>query len=238
MGSSPKYRRVLLKVSGEALAGGKKHGIDRAVITDMASQVAAAVESGVQCAVVIGAGNFFRGSLGEELGIDRVNGDYMGMLATVMNAIAFKDALIKAGVKAKVMSALNIRGAAEDYNIFAADEFLNSGGVVIASGGTGSPFFTTDTAAGLRAIELGADILLKATRVDGVYTSDPEKDPTAKRYETLKFSEVLEKNLRVMDITSVALCMENKMPIVVFNMFEKGSLAKILSGQNAGTIIS
>jgi uridylate kinase len=233
-----KYRRILLKISGESLAGKLKSGIDPEILSETASLVKETVEAGVECAVVIGAGNFFRGSLGEGIGIDRARGDYMGMLATVMNGIAFNDALLKKGVNSIVMSPIAAGGAALPYDIFAARKFLSEGGVVIASGGTGSPFFTTDTAASLRALELQADLLLKATRVDGVYTADPEKDSTAVKYDTLTYSEAIEKKLRIMDMTAVSLCMDNSLPVAVFNLSDKKSFIKILRGEKSGTLIS
>lgn len=238
MGSSTGRKRVLLKISGEALAGERKQGFDASVILKIAGDVKQLVESGVECALVIGAGNLFRGNLAEGLGIDRVKGDFMGMLSTIMNGIAFEDVLLKMGVKAKVMSAIDAGAIAEPWNIYKAGDFLSSGGVVIAAGGTGNPFFTTDTAAALRAAELGADFLLKATRVDGVFSADPEKELSAERYESLSYREVIEKSLRVMDLTAVSICMENSIPIVVFDVFKENALMKIVSGEKSGTIIS
>ncbi len=233
-----KYRRLLLKLSGEALAGEAKTGIDPAILDQVAGEIAEIAEAGVQVAVVIGAGNIFRGALGEELGIDRATGDYMGMLATVMNSLALQNALRKNGTAAQVMTAIEMKDVAPYYTIDEGRKLLDQGTVVIAAGGTGHPFFTTDTASSLRAIELQADVMLKATRVDGVYTGDPEKDPTAKRIEKISYHDVLRDRLRVLDLTSVSLCMENNLPIIVFNLFNRGSLKKIVSGDNPGSLIS
>lgn len=233
-----KYRRLLLKLSGEALAGEAKTGIDPAILDQVAGEIAEIAEAGVQVAVVIGAGNIFRGAFGEELGIDRATGDYMGMLATVMNSLALQNALRKNGTAAQVMTAIEMKDVAPYYTIDEGRKLLDQGTVVIAAGGTGHPFFTTDTASSLRAIELQADVMLKATRVDGVYTGDPEKDPTAKRIEKISYHDVLRDRLRVLDLTSVSLCMENNLPIIVFNLFNRGSLKKIVSGDNPGSLIS
>lgn len=238
MGSDLKYKRILLKLSGEALSGDEKHGIIPEILNGISGEIKEILDLGAEVAIVIGAGNFFRGSLGEKLGIDRASGDYMGMLATVMNSIALKNSLQKAGVKARVLSAIEMKEAAESYIIDKARNYLSKGEVVIAAAGTGHPFFTTDTAASLRAVEMQADILVKATRVDGVYTSDPEKDSSAKKYETISFREVLNNNLRIMDLTAISLCMENSLPILVFNLFNRGSLKKIVLGEKTGTFIS
>jgi uridylate kinase len=232
------YNRILLKLSGEALAGDKKYGIDPAIIKSIASDIKDIRTLGIQVAVVIGAGNIFRGSLGVELGLGRVTGDNMGMLATVMNSLAFRDILNGIGVDARVMTSVGMNEVAEKYTIDRAQRHLNEGKVVIAAGGTGHPFFTTDTAAGLRAVELRADVLLKATRVDGVYTSDPEKDPDATKITEMSYIEYISKKLRVMDLTAVSLCMDNKMPIIIFDLFRKNSLNDIVLGQDIGTKIS
>ncbi len=230
-------KRILLKLSGEALAGDEKFGIKPEILDQMTSEISEVIASGTTVAIVIGAGNFFRGSLGEKLGIERVQGDHMGMLATVMNSLAVHDSLKQKGIDARVMTAIEMNEVAEKYVISKALNHLDKGRVVIIGGGTGHPFFTTDTAAGLRAIELKADVLLKATRVDGVYTGDPEKDSNAVKIPEISFSDVLHKKLGVMDLTAISLCMENNMPIVVFNLFDKGSLKKIIDGKTIGTKI-
>ncbi len=193
---------------------------------------------GLSVAIVIGAGNFFCGAMGEELGIGRVTGDHMGMLATVMNSLAVQDALVKAGVPSCVMSAIAMDEVAEHYTIRGALDRLDRNETVIVAGGTGHPYFTTDTASSLRAIELGADLMLKATRVNGVYTGDPEKDPSAQKIDAISYIDVIQKQLRVLDMTSVSLCMENSLPIIVFNLFESGSMKRIVAGEKIGTIIS
>jgi uridylate kinase len=232
------YNRILLKLSGEALAGGQKHGIDPEIIKNIALDIKEVRTLGIQVAVVIGAGNIFRGSLGVELGLGRVTGDYMGMLATVMNSLAFRDILKGIGVDARVMTSVGMNEVAEKYTIDRALRHLDEGKVVIAAGGTGHPYFTTDTAAGLRAVELKADVLLKATRVDGVYTSDPEKDPDAEKITEMSYIDYISKKLRVMDLTAVSLCMDNGMPIIIFDLFRKNSLNDIVLGQDIGTKIS
>ncbi|PKL39725.1 MAG: UMP kinase [Spirochaetae bacterium HGW-Spirochaetae-1] len=236
--SGSRYKRILLKLSGEALAGEEKTGINPKILADVAGEIRDITASGVEVAMVIGAGNIFRGSLGEKLGIDRATGDYMGMLATVMNSLAMQNALEQLQVPARVMTALEMKEVAEHYSIRKALSHLEKGRVVIAAGGTGHPFFTTDTASSLRAIELGADVMLKATRVDGVYTSDPEKDPSARKIDSISYIDVIQKQLRVLDLTSVSLCMDNKLPIIVFNLFDKGSLKKVVMGEKIGTLIS
>jgi uridylate kinase len=235
---NPKYRRVLLKLSGEALAGDDKRDIDPEIIGTVAREIRDVGLMGTAMAVVIGAGNIFRGSMAGKLGIDRVTGDSMGMLATVMNSLALKSVLDGIGVESRVLSALVMPGVAEFYTVDRAREHLDSGRVVIVAGGTGHPFFTTDTAAALRAMELGADVLLKATKVDGVYSADPEKDASAARFDAISYIDVIKNNLRVMDLTAVSLCMDNGMPLVVFNLFKMGSLKRIVSGETAGTTIS
>jgi len=236
--SVPRYRRILLKLSGEALAGGEGSGINPDIVSSIAEEIRDVYALGVEIAIVIGGGNFFRGAMGERLGISRVVGDHMGMLATVMNALAVQNELRKLDIQARVMTALEMMEVAEPYIIQKADSHLSNGWIVLASGGTGHPFFTTDTAAGLRAIELGADLLLKATKVDGVYSSDPVKDTNAERYKSISYMDVIKKQLKVMDLTAISLCMDNNLPIVVFNLFNKGSLKRILSGEEIGTYIS
>jgi len=234
---SLRFNRIVLKLSGEALAG-EKTGINPTILEYVCDEIASIHALGAQIAIVPGAGNIFRGAAGEALGMNRVAGDHMGMLATVINSLAIKNALGKKGVESAVMSAIEMKGIAEPYIIEKADRHLTKGRVVIAAGGTGHPYFTTDTAAALRAVELGAGALLKASRVEGVYSGNPEKDPDAVKFDEISFMEVIKKGLRVMDLTSVSLCMDNRMPIVVFNLFKKGAMKKILSGGKAGTIIS
>lgn len=233
-----RYKRILLKLSGEALGGEKGSGIDPAILSRLAAEIEDARKKGVEIAVVIGAGNIFRGSLGERLGIERTTGDHMGMLATVINSLALGNELARRGVPARVMTSFEMQAVADLYTIRDARRHLEEGTVVIAAGGTGHPFFTTDTAAGLRAIELGADVLLKATRVDGVYSGDPEKDPDAVRFETISYLDVLQKKLRIMDLTAISLCMDNALPVIVFNVFDAGSLEEIVAGGARGTLIS
>ncbi len=231
------YRRILLKLSGEALAGNDKTGINPGVLEIIAGEIAELHQMGVQVAMVIGAGNIFRGALGRSLGIGRITGDHMGMLATVINSLAMQNAIEKLGVPARVMCTFEMKEIAEPYIIRKALDHLEHGRVVIAAGGTGHPFFTTDTAASLRAAEISADVLIKATRVDGVYTGDPEKDPSAVRLESATFDEVLKNQLRVMDMTAVSLCMDNRLPIMVLNIFERGALKKAVAGERVGTTI-
>ncbi len=234
----PRYRRILLKLSGEAMAGDGKTGHDPVILGNLAREIKEVHLLGVEVALVIGGGNIFRGSMADSLGITRITGDYIGMLATVMNSLAVQNNLENIGVPARVMCAFSMKEIAEPYIIRKALDHLEHGRVVISSGGTGHPFFTTDTAASLRGIELGADILLKATRVDGVYTSDPEKDPGAKKIDSISYIDVLKEQLGVMDFTAVSLCMDNRMPIIVFNVFMKGSLKKIVTGEKVGTFVS
>jgi uridylate kinase len=233
-----KFKRVLLKLSGESLMGAQEYGISPDMLTRYAEEIRSVVEEEVQVGIVIGGGNIFRGVQGNENGFDRVRGDYMGMLATVINSIALQDALEKAGVPARVLSARAIDPICETITRHKAHELLETGYVVIMAGGTGNPFFTTDTAAALRAVEIGADALLKGTRVDGVYTADPEKDPAAKKYDMLTFDEAYENGLRIMDLTAFTLCKENGMPIVVFNINTEGNLRKLVTGQKIGTVVS
>ncbi len=233
-----KYKRVLLKLSGEALMGTKNYGIDPETLSVYCQQIKQVVESDVQVAIVIGGGNIFRGVQGAAEGFDRVQGDYMGMLATVINSMALQAELEKQGVPTKLLSGLTIDPIAESTSGRKAVDNLNAGKVVIISGGTGNPFFTTDSASALRAVEIHADVLLKGTRVDGVYTADPEKDPTAVKFDKLTFDEAYSKQLKIMDMTAFTLCRENNMPILVFDMNTKGNLFKVVSGENIGTVVS
>lgn len=233
----PVFKRILLKLSGEALMGDKDFGIDPDVIKRTASEVNEVVASGVQVGLVIGGGNIFRGEGLSANGIDRATGDYMGMLATVMNALSFQDALEKQGLAARVMSALDINQVCESYIRRRAIRHLEKGRVVIFAAGTGNPFFTTDSAASLRGIEIGAELVLKATKVDGVYSEDPVKNPDAERYEQLTYDEVLEKKLNVMDATAIALCRDYNMPLRVFDGTSPGTLMRIIRGESAGTKI-
>ena len=233
----PKYKRILLKVSGESLMGDKNFGLDSDVIAQYAQDVKSISELGVQVAIVIGGGNIYRGMNEAETGIERAHGDYMGMLATVINGLAMQAMLEKIGVFTRLQSAIKMEQIAEPYIRRRAIRHVEKGRVVIFGAGTGNPYFTTDTAGSLRAIEIQADVILKGTRVDGIYTADPEKDPTAKKYETITFQECISKNLRVMDMTAFTLCMENKLPIIVFNMNKLGNLGKVVSGERVGTLV-
>ncbi len=232
-----KYKRILLKLSGESLAGNTGQGFDTGMLALYADEIKRAVELGTQVAVVLGGGNIFRGLKGNNIGTDRVQGDYMGMLATVINSLALQSALQSVGVKSKVLSGLPVEPVAEKVSGPKAISKLEKGEVVIIAGGTGNPFFTTDSAAALRAIEIHADVLLKGTRVDGVYTADPEKDPTATKFNTLTFDEAYNKGLNIMDMTAFTLCIENKMPVIVFDVHKAGNLQKILNGDICGTLI-
>ena len=234
---SEKYQRILLKLSGEALMGEQSFGIDPQVLTYVSQEVKRQIEKGIQVAIVIGGGNIFRGVGLASSGMDRVAGDHMGMLATVINSLALQDSLEKNGVPARVMSALPIHQVCEDYIRRRAIRHLEKGRVVIFAAGTGNPFFTTDSAASLRGIEIEADVVIKATKVDGVYSSDPVKDPNATLYHTLTFDEVLEKKLNVMDATAIVLCRDHKMPIRVYNMTKEGALDKVLRGEQEGTLV-
>lgn len=231
------YKRVLLKLSGEALMGDKSHGIEPGRLNEYAQQIKTIVDKGTQVGVVIGGGNIFRGISGAAEGFDRVNGDYMGMLATVINCLALQSALESINCQATVLTAIRMEPVAEFYSKQKTHNLLNNGNVVIFSAGTGNPYFTTDTASALRAIEMKAEVLLKGTRVDGVYTADPEKDTNATKYDNLTFDEAYNKNLKVMDLTSFTMCKENKMPIVVFDMNTTGNLEKVISGEKIGTIV-
>ncbi|MEN1784205.1 MAG: UMP kinase [Bacteroidota bacterium] len=232
------YRRILLKLSGEALMGTQQYGIDPIRIQEYAEDIKAVIDKGVQVAIVIGGGNIFRGLKGVGQGMDRVQGDHMGMLATVINALALQSGLESAGVETRVQSAIKINEVAEPFIRRRAIRHLEKGRVVIFGGGTGNPYFTTDSAAVLRAIEIKADVILKGTRVDGIYTADPEKDKTATKFDSLSFQEVLSKGLKVMDTTAFTLSQENHLPIVVFDMNTRGNLMKIVSGENIGTIVN
>jgi uridylate kinase len=236
--SAPAYRRILLKLSGEALLGDQDYGVDPVVIKRIASEIAEVSGRGVQVGVVIGGGNIFRGAGLAEAGMDRVTGDHMGMLATVMNALAMQDALERHGVYARVMSALQIHDVCEDYIRRRAIRHLEKGRVVVFAAGTGNPFFTTDTAASLRAIEIGADVLLKATKVDGIYSADPVKVPDAKRYDGLSFDQVLAEDLKVMDATAIVMCRENDLPLVVFSINNPGDLVRLVDGESLGTSVA
>jgi uridylate kinase len=236
--AKPGYRRILIKLSGEALSGDDKFGINPVVVKRIAAEVAEVSRMGVETAMVIGGGNIFRGSTGKALGMDRSTGDYMGMLATVINSLAMQDALEKLGIPTRVLTAIEMRSVAEPYIRRRAIRHLEKGRVIIISAGTGNPFFTTDTAAGLRAIEIGAEILMKATRVDGVYDSDPEKNHAAKRISAIGYQEVIERQLRVMDLTAISLCMDNSLPIIVFNLLGENAIKRIVCGENIGTKIS
>ncbi|MGB4811313.1 MAG: UMP kinase [Methylophilaceae bacterium] len=228
------FKRILLKLSGEALMGDDAYGINRATITNIVEQVKEIVDLGVEVAVVIGGGNIFRGVAPAAAGMDRATADYMGMLATVMNAMALQDAMKHGGLNARVQSALNVE-VVEPYIRAKAIRYLEEGVVVIFGAGTGNPFFTTDTAAALRGMEMNADIVLKATKVDGIYTADPKKDPSATRYETVTFDEAIAKDLKVMDATALTLCRDQKMPISVFSIFKQGALKRMVMGENEGT---
>lgn len=232
------YQRILLKLSGEALLGDEDYGIDPVIIGRVASEIREVQNTGVQIAIVIGGGNIFRGAGLAQSGIDRVTGDHMGMLATLMNSLALQDSLEKAGVDARVMSAISVHDVSEDYIRRRATRHLEKGRVVIIAGGTGNPFFTTDTAAALRAIEIGADIVLKATKVDGVYSSDPKIHADAIFYDVLSYDEVIEGKLGVMDTNAIVLCRDQKMPIRVFNVFGTGNLMQIVTGKMVGTLVS
>lgn len=238
MAASPRYRRVLLKVSGEALSGDTGFGIDTATLDHVCTEIRSVMDIGVELAIVIGGGNFFRGVRAEESGIDRAAADYMGMLATVINAVAMQQALQKAGLEARVQSAIPISPVSEPYIRERAIKHLRNGRVVIFASGTGNPFFTTDTAASLRAIETGAEVLLKATQVGGVYSTDPKTDPGAVRYHELSYSSALRRELKVMDATAFALCREHNMPLRVFSLRQTGDFKRIVLGESVGTLVS
>lgn len=232
-----KYKRVLLKLSGESLMGEQRHGIDPRRLDEYASQINAVAETGVQVAIVIGGGNIFRGMQGAAKGFDRVKGDQMGMLATVINSLALSSALEAIGRKARVFTAIAMHPIGDHYSKWRAIEAMERGEIAILSGGTGNPFFTTDTGAALRGVEVEADVMLKGTRVDGIYTADPEKDPTATKFSEITYDEVYTRGLKVMDLTATALCKENHLPIIVFDMDTFGNLSKVLSGEPIGTLV-
>lgn len=235
----PRYKRILLKLSGEALSGpDKKQVIDFDILQQFAQEVKTVVDAGVQVAIVIGGGNIFRGASVEKSGIDRVQGDYMGMLATVINSMAIQSSLEKHGMYTRLMSAIKMEQVAEPMIRRRAVRHLEKGRVVIFGAGTGNPYFTTDSAGALRAIEINADAVLKGTRVDGIYTADPEKDPTATRYEKITYDQALTENLKIMDLTAFALCKENNLPIIVFDMNKPGNLLKLVNGDSVGTLVS
>jgi uridylate kinase len=234
----PAYRRVLLKISGEALAGGQGYGIDPETIAGIAEEIREVVGLGVQLAVVIGGGNIFRGIAASAGGMDRATGDYMGMLATVINALALQDAIEKAGLPTRVLSAIEMRAVSEPYIRRRAIRHLDKGRVVVFAAGTGNPFFTTDTAGALRAVEIGADVLLKASKVDGIYTADPVKDPKATRLARVGYIEALNRGLDVMDHTAISLCMDNKLPIVVFDLTRRGNIRRIVTGEAVGSVVT
>ena len=233
----PKYKRILLKLSGESLMGDKSFGMDPNVIEQYARDIKGITELGVQVAVVIGGGNIYRGMNEKDTGIERAHGDYMGMLATVINGMAMQAMLEKVDVYTRLQSAIKMEQIAEPYIRRRAIRHLEKGRVVIFGAGTGNPYFTTDTAGSLRAIEIQADVILKGTRVDGIYTADPEKDKTAKKYTKITFQECISKNLKVMDMTAFTLCMENKLPIIVFDMNKTGNLHRVVTGENVGTLV-
>ena len=234
---APRFKRVLLKLSGEALMGPDAYGINRQTITEIVAEVKSIVDLGVQVGVVIGGGNIFRGVAPGATGMDRATADYMGMMATVMNALALQDAMKTAGMNARVQSALNIEQVVEPYIRGRAIRALEQGRTVIFAGGTGNPFFTTDTAAALRGAEIGAEIVLKATKVDGIYSADPKKDPHATRYDRISFNEAMQKNLAVMDATAFALCRDQKLPVNVFSIFKTGALKRVVLGEPEGTLV-
>lgn len=234
----PKYSRILLKLSGESLMGDRNFGLDSKMLEQYATEIKAITDIGVQVAIVIGGGNIYRGMNEAETGIERAQGDYMGMLATVINGMALQASLEKAGVNTRLQSAIKMEQIAEPYIRRRAIRHLEKGRVVIFGAGTGNPYFTTDTAGSLRAVEIDADVILKGTRVDGIYTADPEKDSTATRFDTLSFSDVISRNLKVMDMTAFTLCQENNLPIIVFDMNKSGNLLNVVTGKKVGTLVS
>jgi uridylate kinase len=234
---TPKYKRVLVKVSGEALMGDDPYGINRETLSRIVEEIGAVSRLGVEMSVVIGGGNIFRGVALGSTGMDRATADYMGMLATIMNALALQDAMRRAGLNARVQSALNIEAVVEPYIRNKAIRYLEEGKIVIFAAGTGNPFFTTDTAAALRGTEMGAEIVLKATKVDGVYTADPNLDPKATRYKTLSFDQAIAQNLKVMDATAFTMCRDHKLPVCVFSIFKNGALKRVVMGEDEGTLV-
>ena len=233
----PKFKRILLKLSGESLAGAQGHGIDVQRLNQYAEQIKDALSTGVQIGIVIGGGNIFRGLSGAGKGFDRVKGDQMGMLATVINSLALQSALEAIGQKVRVLTSVRMEPIGDYYNKAKALRLFEKGNVVIVAGGTSNPYFTTDTASALRAIELEADIMFKGTRVDGIYTADPEKDPNAQKFSEITYQEILAKGLRIMDLTAITMCMENQMPIYVFDMDTEGNLLKVVQGEEIGTLV-
>jgi uridylate kinase len=233
----PRYRRVLLKLSGEALAGERGYGIDLKVVSNIADQIARVHEFGVQVALVVGGGNIFRGMAASEGGFDRATGDYMGMLATVINALAMQEALERMGIPARTMTAIQMPQVAEPYIRRRAVRHLEKGRIVILAAGTGNPYFTTDTTAALRAVEIEADVILKATKVDGVYTADPKIDPTATKITSIGYLDVLNRGIEVMDNTALTLCMDNDVPIVVFDLLQDGNIERVIKGEEIGTLV-
>jgi uridylate kinase len=231
------FQRILLKLSGESLMGDQNNSIDAFRLASYASEIKSVLDENIQVAVVLGGGNIFRGLQGNGEGIDRVQGDYMGMLATVINSLALQDALEKLGIRSKLLGGIAIDPVCERMNRRKAIEYITNGFVVIISGGTGNPYFTTDTASALRAVEINADAILKGTRVDGVYSDDPEKNSDAVKYDTLSYDEAISKGLKIMDLTAFTLCKENNLPIVVFNMNQKGNLLKVVRGERVGTVV-
>ena len=235
---TPRFKRILLKISGEALLGGRDFGIDASVLNRLAKEIKVLIDSGIEVSLVVGGGNLFRGAELQGSGMERVTGDHMGMLATVMNALALQDAIEKIGIKVRVMSALPIDQICEEFIRRRAIRHMEKGRVVICAAGTGNPFFTTDTAASLRAIELETDVMLKATKVDGIYSADPHKDPNAQKYTSLTYNEILEDNLGVMDATAVVMCKNNNLPLLVFNMTREGEIIRALSDDKVGTMVT
>jgi uridylate kinase len=235
---TPKYKRIILKVTGEVFAGPQNFGIDANTVKAFAQEIKEVKELGCELALVIGGGNIFRGAIASEIGMDRASADTMGMLATVINSLALQDALEKLGVSTRVLSAIEMRQVAEPYIRRRATRHLEKGRVVIFAGGTGNPYFTTDTTASLRAMEVGAEVILKATKVDGVYDADPVKNESARMFEELSYIEVLNRELKVMDSTAISLCMDNNLPIIVFNLMEKGNIKRVVSGEPIGTRVS
>ncbi|HRP57180.1 UMP kinase [Agriterribacter sp.] len=233
-----KFKRILLKLSGESLIGNSGFGLDPGILTNFAAEIRSVHDAGVEVAIVIGGGNIYRGMNELETGIERAHGDYMGMLATVINGMALQAALEKAGLFTRLLSAIKMEQIAEPYIRRRAIRHLEKKRIVIFGAGTGNPYFTTDTAGSLRAIEIKADVILKGTRVDGIYTSDPEKNPSATKYETISFKECIDKNLKVMDMTAFTLCMENKLPIIVFDMNKRGNLLRVVKGEKVGTLVT
>ncbi len=235
--AAPAYKRILLKLSGEALMGSDAYGINRETLAGIVAEIKSIADLGVEIGVVIGGGNIFRGVAGSASGMDRATADYMGMLATVMNAMALADAMRQAGLNGRVQSALNIEQVVEPYIRGKAIRYLEEGKIVVFAAGTGNPFFTTDTAAALRGSEIGAEIVIKATKVDGVYTADPKKDPSAQRFHRVSFDEAIGRNLQVMDATALALCRDQKLPINVFSIFKRGALKSVVLGEDEGTMV-